>query len=91
MSDIARLEYLVTLAYVTDTATERGLRWVKIIEILNNEHLLEGDGKKTQYPLCHERDATILSGHHNRIQGNRPQHLYARNPGLGLTAMIDLH
>jgi len=45
LSDLARLKYHITPAYVTDTVTKRSPRWVKIIEGLNSENLLEDNGK----------------------------------------------
>ena len=51
MSSLARLEYLVTPAYATDTVTERKLRWVKITEDLNSEYLLKDDKKEDTMSL----------------------------------------
>ena len=94
MNGLAKLECLVTSAYTTDTMTERELRWVKTIKSLNSEHLLkDNEERKTQYCFGHEsyeRGTTILSSHHSRMTGNIPQCLCVRNPGPGLTAIIDL-
>jgi len=51
VSGFVRFEYLVTLAYATDTVTERGLRWVKTIKSLDTECLLEDNGKKDTMSL----------------------------------------
>ena len=52
VSGLARLKYFVTPAYITDTVTKSSPRWVKTIEGLNSENLLEDSGKKdTMSPL----------------------------------------
>jgi hypothetical protein len=51
MSSLARPEHSITPAHTIDTVTERELRWVKLIDSLNNKYLLENDRKEDNITL----------------------------------------